>query len=151
MALIHPGDYAAPLRSGDRLRLLPGLVLGYIEETVIPTGLAAYDLQTKLPVQAIVLACEIQLQADVTATTAVKVGVGRKETTADPDKYALTPDLDAGTYRGTKVTITPVLADALAPETLQVCACATNGSAAGTLDGGGPITVKLWYQVTEIW
>lgn len=149
--LINSGNYAAPLTNGDEVRFLEGIKYGYIYETVTPDGSATYDLTETLPAGAVVLACEVKLSDTVVATTAVKIGVGRKETTADPDKYALTSALTAATYRGTKITVTPVLADASAAETVQVVACDTNGAAAGTLDSGGTITVKLWYQVTEVW
>jgi hypothetical protein len=151
MALINSGNYAAPLTNGDEIRFVEGFKLGYITETITPDGSATYDLEEKLPAAAVVLACEVKLSATVVATTAVKIGVGRKESTADPDKYALTSALTAATYRGTKVTVTPVLADATTEETIQVVACDTNGAAAGTLDSGGDITVKLWYRVTETW
>lgn len=149
--LINSGNYAAPLVNGDQVRFIEGMKYGYIYETVTVDGSATYDLTEQLPARAVVLACEVSVSATVVATTAVKIGVGRKETTADPDKYALTSALTAATYTGTKITVTPVLADATAAETIQVVACDTNGAAAGTLDSGGTVTVKLWYRVTETW
>jgi hypothetical protein len=142
---IHSADFTGRLDSGDRVLIAPGLAYGTIEETVTPNGAASYDLVTPLPKGAVVLSASLTLSATVVATTAVKIGLGRKQSTADPDKYALTADLLAGTHGGAKSTL--VLGDATAAETLQVVACATGGGAAGTLDSGGTITAKLTYMV----
>jgi hypothetical protein len=142
---IHSADYTGRLDAGDRILVAPGLAFGTIEETVTPDGSATYDLAIPLPQGAVVLSASLTLSATVVATTAVKIGLGRKEATADPDKYVLTSALTAGVYGGAKSTL--VTADATAAETLQVVACATGGGAAGTLDSGGDIAVKLTYMV----
>lgn len=148
---ITSGNYVAPIISGDGVLQTQGMYIGFIEETVTVTGAASYDLTSQLPIGAVVMAAELKLSATVVATTAVKIGLGRKESTADPDKYALTSALTAATYKGTKITVTPVLADASAVETLQVVACDTSGALAGTLNSGGTITARVWYRATETW
>jgi hypothetical protein len=145
MKNIHSADFTGRLDAGDRVLLAPGLSYGTIEQTITPDGSATYDLDTPLPAGAVVVSASLTLSATVVATTAVKIGLGRKEATADPDKYALTADLLAGTHGGAKATL--VLGDSTADETLQVVACATGGGAAGTLDSGGTITAKLTYVI----
>mgnify|MGYP001546924022 CR=1 FL=1 len=145
MVLLNAGDYTGQVNDGDLVKLTPGLAYGFIEETVTPDGSATYDLTTQLPVGAVVVSASLTLSATVVCTTAVKIGLGRKESTADPDKYALTTALTAATYGGALAT--QVLADAAAAETLQVVACATGGSADGTIDSGGTITAKVTYIV----
>jgi len=149
MGLINAGSYVSPSVSGDEVRPIRGIKYGYIEQSVIPAGAAGYDLAVQLPIGAVILNAQIKLSAAVVCTTAVKIGLGRKESAADPDKYALTSALTTGTYSGTKITVTGVLADASAVETLRVFACDTNGAAAGTLDSGGTITARVNYLVYE--
>jgi len=149
MSLINAGNFVNPCVSGDQIRPIDGFKYGYIQQTITPAGAAGYDLTDQLPIGAVVLNAQIKLSATVVCTTAVKIGLGRKESTADPDKYALTSALTAATYSGTKITVTGVLADASAAETLRVFACDTNGAAAGTLDSGGTITCRVNYRVYE--
>jgi hypothetical protein len=143
MTAVHSGDFTGRVDPGDVVQIAPGLAYGSIEEIVTPDGSATYDLSTKLPAGAVVVSASLTLSATVVATTAVKIGLGRKEATADPDKYVLTGALTAAKYGGALAT--QVLADAAAAETLQVVACATGGSAAGTLDSGGTILAKVTY------
>lgn len=146
--VINSGNYVNPGISGDtQVRVITGLKYGFIQEDIIPDGSASYDLTSTLPLGAVVVSSSLKLSATVVATTAVKVGLGRKEATADPDKYVLTSALTSGTYGGAKVT--GVLADASAVETLQVVACDTNGALAGTLNSGGVITANVVYILAE--
>lgn len=146
--VINSGNFVNPGVSGDtQVRIVNGLKCGFIKEVVTPNGSASYDLTSKLPAGAVVVSSTLTLSATVVATTAVKIGLGRKESTADPDKYLLTSALTAGTYGGAKVT--GVLASSSAVETLQVVACDTAGGAEGTLDSGGLITAHVVYMVAE--
>ncbi|MGL4620875.1 MAG: hypothetical protein ACRCZS_17740 [Chroococcidiopsis sp.] len=141
---ILPGNAVSPYVSGDTEVMMGGEHIGVIEETrVISTPVAAVDLTSKLPINAIVTEASIRLTG-VTATTAVKVGIGRKEAAADPDKYALTTLLTNGTYGGSKVT--QVLGDPAIAETLQITACDTAGVSAGTLNTG-TIVARVTYRV----
>lgn len=142
---IHSADFTGRLDAGDRVLVAPGLAYGTIEQTITPDGSATYDLDTQLPAGAVVVSASLTLSDTVVATTAVKIGLGRKEATADPDKYALTGALTAGTYGGALSTL--VAGGGASAETLQVVACATGGGAAGTLDSGGAITAKVTYKV----
>ncbi len=147
MNLITSGNFANPAISGEtEVLLINGLKVGFIEEVISPNGSGAYDLVSLLPQHSIVLAATISLSALVVATTAVKIGLGRKDAVADPNKYALTPNLTAGVYKGTIITVTGVLSSASISETIQVVACDTTGSAVGTLNSGGDITARLTYM-----
>lgn len=148
MGVIRSGNFVNPAVSGEtEVRVIDGIKWGVIQETVSPDGSASYDLTSKLPVGAIVYSAQIKTSATVVATTATAIGLGRKESTADPDKYLETTALTADTYGGALSTI--VLADASAEETLQVVATDGSGAAAGTLDSGGDITARVVYLVAE--
>lgn len=138
---VNAGDFTGQVDDGELVLVTPTFAYGSITETVTPNGAATYDLATKLPAGAVVVAASLTLSDTVVATTAVKVGLGRKEATADPDKYALTADLLAGTAGGALTTFVAAAGE----ETLQVVACATGGGAAGTLDSGGTITAKITF------
>lgn len=147
MSKIISGNYTAPLMTADIVNYSEGIGVAYVTLSVDPTGLASYSLVT-LPAHAIVLACEVKLSATVVATTAVKVGVGPS---SDPDKYALTTALTANTYKGTVITVTPVLAGGGSTEVVLINATDVAGESAGTLNSGGTISVRLWYQITDAW
>lgn len=112
----------------------PGFEFMYFEETVdLSTAAANFSLKTTLPKGAVPYAASLQLPSTVTATTAVKVGLGRITSTAEPDKYILSADLTAQAI-ATMITPTTPLS---AAETLGIFACATDGSAAGSIGGAG--------------
>jgi len=148
MGVIRAGNFVNPAVSGEtEVCLIDGVKFGVITETVSPDGSGSYDLTSRLPAGAIVISAQLKLSATVSATTATAIGLGRKESTADPDKYVETSALTVATYGGALVTI--VLADASAEETLQVVATDGSGSVAGTLDSGGDITARVVYLVAE--
>lgn len=142
---IFAGDFTGRVADGNQVLVATGFAYGTIIETVTPDGGAAYDLATPLPAGAVVVSASLTLSDTVVATTAVKIGLGRKEATADPDKYALTADLLAGSHGGALATL--VAGGGATAETLQVVACATAGGAAGTINSGGTITAKLTYAI----
>jgi hypothetical protein len=138
-----PGNAISPYVSGNTEVLLGGELYGTIEETrIISAPTAAVDLAAKLPRGAVVTEGSLQL-IGVTATTAVKVGIGRKEATADPDKYALSGSLANGFSGGSRTT--GILSDAAIAETLQITACDTAGAAAGTINSG-TIIARVSYR-----
>lgn len=146
MPVIKSGNYISDVSPvGDMVEICDDFCLGSVYQVVELDGSSAYDLDDTLPIKSVVVSAQLKLDS-VVATTAVKVGLGRKESTADPDKYLLSTALTDGTYGGAKTTF--VLADDTALETLQVTACDTNGAAAGTLDTG-TVTVCLTYMVAR--
>ncbi len=125
-----------------------GVESGYFEETVdLGTAAASFSLAKKIPARAIVLAVSLVLPTAISATTAVKVGLGRVTSSADPDKYLLTPTLVA---QSIPALIIPnaILA---AEETIGIFACATDGSAAGTIGGAGQTAqVSVSYIIPRV-
>jgi hypothetical protein len=104
------------------------------EEIDMSTAAASFSLTKVIPLGAVVIAASLSIPL-MPATTAVKVGLGRVTSTADPDKYLLTPNL-------LKQDIASLENDAFAniltaDETIGIFACATDGSAAGTIGGAG--------------
>lgn len=102
----------------------------FAEEITLDSAAASHALVTNLPAGAIVVSAYLRVLQTVTAATAVKIGLGRSTSTADPDKYALSADLNAGTVGGLKDFWNAPLS---AAENLAIYACATDGSAAGTI------------------
>jgi len=146
MGVIRSGNFVNPAVSGEtEVRIIDGLKYGMIQETVSPDGSASYDLTYKLPAGAAVVSAQLKLSADVSATTATAIGLGRKETSADPDKYLETTALTAATYGGAKTSWVAASGD----ETLQVIATDGSGTATGTLDSGGDITARVIYVLAE--
>lgn len=127
----------------NRTFLPDGLTSGSIIERVyLDTAAANFALSKKLPKGAWVAGIAVDIPATISATTAVKIGVGRLTSTADPDKYWLSANLTAAAYSGKPLTETSVTAD----EELAVFACATDGTAAGTIGGTGQyVDVRICY------
>lgn len=124
------------VQSGDTLT--EGLRLRALEQEVTIGGAAAsFDLTSDLPSGAIPVGGALNLQTAVTATTAVKVGLG---TSGDPDKYGLTGALTKNS-KG-KAMVSPSVLGSL--EDVKIFACDTGGAAAGTLDSG-TVRVRLWF------
>lgn len=126
--------------------MLPvGIVPGTIAERVaLDTAAASFALTGKLPIGAAVKSIALNIPQTVSATTAVKIGLGRLTATADPDKYWLSADLTATTVQqilsATTVSVTDI-------EELAIFACATGGTAAGTIGGTGEyIDVLITYE-----
>lgn len=146
MGVIRAGNFVNPAVSGEtEVRVIDGLKFGVIQETVTPDGSQAYDLSSQLPDGAVVISAQLKLDDDVSATTASAIGIGRKESTADPDKYLETSALTAGSYGGAQTSFS----SADGNETLQVVATDGSGSADGSLDSGGDITARVVYQLAE--
>lgn len=115
-----------------------GLQVMVIDEDVVFTGaVAAKDLTQDIPTGAVIVSVQANLDTAITATTAVKVGVG---VVADPDKYGKTSVLT----QNAKIDTIPPWAVLSGAEDVQVYACATDGSAAGTLDAG-TVRVRIVY------
>lgn len=115
-----------------------GLSLTVMEQTVvIGSSAASHDLNIDIPSGAMPIGGQLLNATIITATTAVKVGLG---TAADPDKYGLTPALTKNSKHGKLVAPTPLGS----AEDVRIYACDTGGSAAGTLDSGS-VRVRLYY------
>ena len=113
------------------------------QRVLLDTAAANFPLNLVLPKGAWVFAIAVNIPSTISATTAVKVGVGRVTSTADPDKYWLSSALTAQTYAGVPLTLN---SSVVADETLGVFACATDGSAAGSIGGAGQyIDVAITY------
>lgn len=134
-------DLALPPRSVCPLGIVPGHIL---QRVYLDTAAASFPLTDKLPIGAAVKSISLNIPQTVSATTAVKIGLGRLTATADPDKYWLSADLTATTVQqilsATTVSVT-------AEEELAIFACATGGTAAGTIGGAGQyIDVLITYE-----
>jgi hypothetical protein len=104
------------------------------EEIDMSTAAASFSLEKVVPSGAVVIAASLSMPL-MPATTAVKVGLGRVTTTADPDKYLLSADLLAQDIASLE---NDAFANILtADETIGIFACATGGTAAGTIGGEG--------------
>jgi hypothetical protein len=114
------------------------------EDVVFSSALASKNLTTETPIGARIIRVQANLETLITATTAVKVGVGRVPSTADPNKYGLTSALTANL----KIDTIPDFAVLAAAEQMAVFACDTAGDAAGTLDSG-TVRVVVEYEVLD--
>jgi hypothetical protein len=110
-----------------------GLEFGTISEIVDLSTAAANFAFGTVPKGACVVAVALTVPATISATTAVKIGVGRLTSTADPDKYYLTSALTAGEFSTTLAWTAGLAAD----ESVGIFACDTNGAAAGSIGGAG--------------
>ena len=126
--------------------LAPGVRTKEIVQVVDMSAAAAasFSLTETIPTNSIVISAAMSIQETITAATAVKIGLGRVTATADPDKYLLSAALTAAELAkpqnqgGSPLT---------AAETIGVFACATDGSAAGTIGGGtgDVVVVRIVY------
>jgi hypothetical protein len=115
--------------------------LGVINSTAtitISNASASVATGIVIPAGVRVMSAVAKISTVVTATTAVKVGLG---ISSDPDKYNLTSALTVATYGG--FLASPVITTAA--ETLLLYACDTSGAAAGTINSG-VVTVQVVYQ-----
>lgn len=107
------------------------------EEEITCDGSASYDLSANWT--GIPIAVQANLETIVTATTAVKVGIG---VAGDEDKYGKTGALT----QNAKIDTQPART-AVAAEDVQVFACDTAGDDAGTLDTG---TIRVCYVIERL-
>ena len=107
------------------------------EDVVIPSAVASVDLSANVPAGAAILAAQANLETAVTATTAVKVGIG---IAADPDKYGLT----SGLTKNLKISTIPAFAVLGGAYDLMVYAWGGAGAAAGTINSG-TVRVRIVY------
>ena len=125
-----------------------GLTGGVIAETVdISTAAASFSLGT-IPAGSVVASVAIRWTGTLGATTAVKVGIGRITSSADPDKYYLSGGLTATDAAQVLLATTTTVS---AAEEIGLFACDTNGAAAGTLGGtaGQEVNVRITYLTAE--
>ena len=113
------------------------LVTSIIDEEIEMDGSASNALSKVIPANAVILSARANLNTLITATTAVKVGIG---IASNPDKYGKTGNL----IKNSKITTVPSYAVIASAETVKVFAVDTSGSAAGTLDTG-TVRVRLVY------
>lgn len=142
---IKAGNFVNPseLDGETRVQVTDGVVWATIQETITPDGSASYNLTTQAPANALIMSSQVKLVTDVVATTAIEIGLG---TSGDPDKYRETTALTAATYGG--VQNPPTFTDT-SDETLVVQGTNGSGTAAGTLDSGGPIIVRVTFFLAE--
>jgi len=133
---------------GNPAPLPQGLTTGTISKIVdLTTAAANFSIGT-IPAGSVVSHVAIDIPNTITAATAVKIGVGRLTSTADPDKYwlssALTAVSDSAVLLATSTTVA-------AAEAIGLFACDTNGAAAGTIGGGADdyIRVIVGYITAE--
>ena len=126
--------------------LAPGVRTKEIVQVVDMSAAAAasFSLTETIPAHSIVISVAMSIQETITAATAVKIGVGRVTATADPDKYLLSAALTAAELAK---PVDQWAAPLAAAETIGVFACATDGSAAGTIGGGtgDVVVVRIVY------
>jgi hypothetical protein len=124
----------------------PGVKETTAQETVsIGSAAASHPISFKIPLRAVVTAVALHVPQVVSAATAVKIGVGRSTSTADPDKYALTADLAATDIARMHNGWGAPIADA-GGEALAIFACAADGTAAGTIGGADQyVIVSVTY------
>jgi hypothetical protein len=138
MAVIQvaTGNYLGQfLGNNQSVQISPALQIFTIRQTIALTVPAASFLSTQviIPLRAILLSAELWLPATVSATTAVKVGLGIAGT---PSKYALSAALTTGVFGGLLNLATLGIPYTVA-ETLGIFACDNAGAAAGTIGGAG--------------
>lgn len=125
-----------------------GLAVGTLSKTIdLGTAAASFAIGT-IPAGSVVASVAIKTPGTTTAVTAVKLGIGRSTSTADPDKYWISADLTAqDTSTVLLATTTTVTAD----EAIALFACDTNGAAAGTIGGtaGQYAQVRVTYIQAE--
>jgi len=115
-----------------------GVKAGTISKVLdLSTAAASFAIGTR-PAKSVIVSQEIQLSGTLTAATAVKFGLG---TAADPDKYYLSAGLTTASNTGTFELDGDT--NVAAAESLVLSACATDGSAAGTIGGGAGQEVKV--------
>lgn len=123
-----------------------GLELKIIEEDIVLDGSASNALTTNPLIGSVIICAQANLETAVTATTAVKVGLGTLVGGDDPDLYGITSALTKNLKIDTMVAFTLLAAE----EELAVFACATNGAAAGTLDTGTVRVRIIYYEPNSL-
>lgn len=117
-----------------------GLTTGTLSKTVDLTTAGANFTIGTIPAGSVVSHVAVEIPNTIAAATAVKIGVGRLTSTADPDKYWLSSGLtavsDSAVLLATSTTVS-------AAEEIGLFACATDGSAAGTIGGGADDYVRV--------
>lgn len=119
-----------------------GAQVKIIDQTVSFAGNAALykAMTTPIPAGAVILSVQANVQAALTGgSTTVKVGLGPNA--SDPDKYGKTSDLT----QNQKIDTVPAWTVLSAQEAIDVCACATDGSAGDTALTVGSVRVRIVY------
>jgi hypothetical protein len=136
------------LTANRNVSYLPqGLTTGTIAKTIdIGTAAANFSIGT-IPAGSVVASVAVKNPQTISATTAVKFGIGRLTATADPDKYWLSTNLAA---TNVSKTLLDTAASVSAAEEIALFACDTNGAAAGTIGGTGQtVDVLITYITAE--
>lgn len=117
-----------------------GLEVTVLDEVVaVSSAAASHDLTIDIPDGAVILSVQANLDTAITASTAVKVGIG---IAANPDLYGLTSDVTAD-LKSNNIPDWAVLSGA---EDVKIFACDTNGDAAGTIGGAAELVrVRIVY------
>ena len=140
---VGAGAAAAALRFGKTAT--EGYELKVIDQTLdLSSAAASFDLTEDVPVGAVILSAQANLETLIGAATAVKVGLG---IAADPDKYGKTSALT----KNLKIDTIPAYAVLSGAEDVKVFATDTAGAAAGTIGGtaGNAVRVRIVYTVCK--
>lgn len=130
-----------PVSVPENPQFLPqGVLVGTIEKEVdLSTAAASFAVGTR-PANSAIASIELTLSGTLSATTAVKFGLGNA---SNPDAYYLSAGLT------TASNVAKFLLDAdtnSAADPILISACDTNGAAAGTIGGAGQsIKARITY------
>lgn len=130
-----------PVSVSESPQFLPqGVLVGTIEKEVdLSVAAASFAVGTR-PANSAIASIELTLSGTLSATTAVKFGLGNA---GDPDAYYLSAGLT------TASNVAKFLLDAdtnSAADPILISACDTNGAAAGTIGGAGQsIKARITY------
>jgi hypothetical protein len=122
----------------------PGIGKGYIEKTIdLSTAAAFFDIGVR-PANSVIQSIAIKLANNLAAATAVKFGIGNA---SNPSAYYLSAGLT--TASNTQIGLLHADTNISTPETIRLSACATGGTAAGTIGGGAEnsVEVRIAYQI----
>ncbi len=125
-----------------------GVTFHTIQEVVTFASAASYqNLVNTIPTGAIVISATIKIVFNIATTTAVKIGVGKSSGTPAPSLYLLTSGLTAREVGNLSFGNS---AEVDNPSQPAVYACATDGTAAGTISAGQSVEVRLVYMTSDL-
>jgi hypothetical protein len=125
--------------------LPPGIDRGVIEKTIdMSTAAAFFDIGVR-PANTVIASYAIKSANTLAAATAVKFGLGNS---TNPSAYYLSAGLT--TASNAQNGLLHADTNVSTAETLRISACATGGTAAGTIGGGAgnSVDVRITYLST---
>lgn len=125
------------------IKIANGLLLESKKVTVaLSPSAASFATGITIPTGAIAFLTQLDIPSTISATTAVKIGLG---IAADPDKYGLSAALTAEDVGGLRNLATLGI-PTTAAEPILVYACDTDGAAAGTIgETSQNVTIRLTW------